>query len=539
MHIAQEMLNFARRYQTIYCYGAGIYAAAILRFLEAQGVEAVGCIVTDGTSEQKEYMGYPVNSLSDAVFEKDSGIILALAESWHEMVAAGLEQHDIDEARIYRVTAEEITTIRLWEGVALNPHDDCQREDGLQYEERYQALRSRFSKIEVRMLGIGAVGTALHELFYHKRYGLPREDTYYLFVFFGGKVNPWDNTFERPNSFLYEVFHGEQFSAVCHENIAFWKYVFAHHLEELTFNVLWSFVPIIHDSIHKMHTGAFVGCGNARLDLSPVERAGKKRLAKMGGKEEFVLFFARDAVYYKKNWIGVIDEPLRIMDIYRNSDIAPMRKAAKYLSERGISSVRIGATPLPDTDMGCIIDYAGKFHEDFMDFYLAKHCKFYVGDHSGAMFFTVYWERPMVMVNLPNFTGFYDGTFPFDPKRDLGIYHKFYSKRKKRLLNLSEILRIEDCSHEKPIYSGNVNVMMKYYENDIVPIANTEDEILAVTQEMEDRLQGNVTYTEEDEHLQEAFWSILRPYVDARPEVLFYDVRVGRDFLRQNLWMTK
>ena len=293
------------------------------------------------------------------------------------------------------------------------------------------------------------------------------------------------------------------------------------------------------DSIHKTHDGDFVGNGTTALDISRVEKIGAQSLRKMSVRKEYVLFFARDAVYYQQTWNDIIDDPLRIMDKYRNSDIASMKKTADYLSEKEISAVRIGTTPLPHQDMGSIIDYAGEFHTDAMDFYLAKHCKFYVGDHSGAMFFTVYWDRPMVMVNLSVITGFYDGTFPFDHRRDLGIYHKFYSKRKKRLLNLSELLVIEDCSHEIPIYSGTVNVMMKYYEHELVPIANTEDEILAVTQEMEERLQGDMEYTEEDEHLQMRYRAILSPYLEARPDTFFCDVRIGRDFLRQNLWLTR
>ena len=310
-------------------------------------------------------------------------------------------------------------------------------------------------------------------------------------------------------------------------------------MDNIDINGTWGYVDIMLDSIHKMHDGDFVRNGTTALDISRVEKIGAQSLRDMGVRKEYVLFFVRDSVYYKKSRHDIQDTSLRIMDKYRNSDIASMKKTADYLIEKGISAVRIGATPIPDKDMGNIIDYAGEFHTDAMDFYLAKHCKFYVGDHSGAMFFTMFWDRPMVMVNLPNITGFYDGTFPFVRARDLAIYHKFWSKRENRLLNLSEILAIEDCSHEPPIYSGNINVMMKYHENNIVPISNTEDEILAVTQEMEERLQGTAIYSEEDELLQEKFQAILRAYLKVRPEVLFYDARIGRDFLRQNLWLTR
>lgn len=539
MQFAERILEFAERYTTLYCYGAGVYAVAVLRFLEAQSIFPKACLVSDVVEPDAACMGVPVARFSDVVLEEDAGVILALDEKWHVDLTTALEKRGLARRHIHCPTIAEINAIRIWEGVMLHPAGNGQSKDEAAYETRYQQLLCQFARIEVRMVGIGAVGTALHELFYHKRYGFQENNTYYLFVLLGGGEHPWENTFGKPNAFLYEAFYDTQFSAVNKENLPFWNYVFTHHMESVDINGAWSYDFVIMDSIHKMHTGDFVGNGRTTLSLAHVEKLGEEQLKQMGVQNTFVLFFARDAVYYQQTWNGIIDDPLRIMDKYRNSDIASMKKTADYLIEKGISAVRIGATPIPDKDMGNIIDYAGEFHTDAMDFYLAKHCKFYVGDHSGAMFFTVYWDRPMVMINLPVITGFYDGTFPFDHRRDLGIYHKFYSKRKKRLLNLSELLVIEDCSHEIPIYSGTINVMMKYYEHEIVSIANTEDEILAVTQEMEERLQGDMEYTEEDEHLQMRYRAILSPYLEARPDTFFCDVRIGRDFLRQNLWLTR
>ena len=540
MQFAKRMTDFIQGHQRIYCYGAGVYAAALVHFLAEQHRKPLGCIVSDGESAAASCEGVPITTLSDTELGADVGIVLALAEKWHDMLAEALQQKGICASQIYRLTEREVNIIRIWESIVLNQSGKQPTPDNAErYEERYQKLIERFAQIEVRMAGSGAVGSILHELFYYKRYGFQSADTYHLFVFFGLRVEPWANPFEKPNAFLYEVFHGEQFCAVNRENLDFWKYVFVHHMDNIDINGTWGYVDIMLDSIHKTHDGDFVGNGTTALDISRVEKIGAQSLRKMSVRKEYVLFFARDAVYYQQTWNDIIDDPLRIMDKYRNSDIASMKKTADYLSEKEISAVRIGTTPLPHQDMGSIIDYAGEFHTDAMDFYLAKHCKFYVGDHSGAMFFTVYWDRPMVMVNLSVITGFYDGTFPFDHRRDLGIYHKFYSKRKKRLLNLSELLVIEDCSHEIPIYSGTVNVMMKYYEHELVPIANTEDEILAVTQEMEERLQGDMEYTEEDEHLQMRYRAILSPYLEARPDTFFCDVRIGRDFLRQNLWLTR
>jgi hypothetical protein len=543
MQFAERILEFAERYTTLYCYGAGTYATAVIRFLEVQSIHPKACLISDDAEFDAVCMGIPVVCLSDVVLEENAGVILALDEKWHVDLTTALEKRGLARRHIHCPTVSEINAIRIWEGVMLHPAGNGQSKDEEAYETRYQQLLCQFARIEVRMVGIGAVGMALHELFYHKRYGFPKNDTYYLFVFFGSGVNPWENTFEKPNAFLYEVFYGTQFSAVNKENLPFWNYVFTHHIEVIKINGSWSYDSIIMASIRKMHKGDFVGNGRTALSLAHVEKLGEEQLKKMGVQNAFVLFFARDAVYYQQTWNGIIDHSLHVMDFYRNSDIAAMKKTAGFLRQKGISSVRIGATSLPDADMGSIVDYAGEYYSPFLDFYLAKNCRYYVGDHSGAMYFTVYWNRPMVMVNLPNFTEFYDGAFPFNRRKDLGIYHKFYSKRKKRLLNLSELLVIEASSQEIPVHSGDyrghINAMMKYYEHDIVPIANTEDEILAVTQEMEERLQGQMEYTEEDEHLQMRYRTILDIYLEAHIDAIFYDVRIGRDFLRENLWLTR
>jgi putative glycosyltransferase (TIGR04372 family) len=60
-------------------------------------------------------------------------------------------------------------------------------------------------------------------------------------------------------------------------------------------------------------------------------------------------------------------------------------------------------------------------------------------------------------------------------------------------------------------------------------IENTPEEILAVTIEMEERLNGTWKTTEEDEELQERFWLLFGSDKLKSPEL-----RIGTEFLRQN-----
>lgn len=186
MQFAKRMADFIQGHEKIYCYGAGVYAAALVRFLAEKNRSPLGCIVSDGEMSEALCEGVPITALSDTELGADVGIVLALAEKWHDVLAEALQQKGIRDWQIYRLTEREVNAIRIWESIVLNQSGKQPTPDNAErYEEHYQKLMAKFVRIEVRMIFIGAVGASLHELFYHKRYGFPREDVYYLFAFIG------------------------------------------------------------------------------------------------------------------------------------------------------------------------------------------------------------------------------------------------------------------------------------------------------------------------------------------------------------------
>jgi hypothetical protein len=60
-------------------------------------------------------------------------------------------------------------------------------------------------------------------------------------------------------------------------------------------------------------------------------------------------------------------------------------------------------------------------------------------------------------------------------------------------------------------------------------IENTPEEISAVTIEMDERLNGTWETTEEDEELQQKFWTLFGPN-----KLKSSDLRIGAEFLRQH-----
>ena len=70
----------------------------------------------------------------------------------------------------------------------------------------------------------------------------------------------------------------------------------------------------------------------------------------------------------------------------------------------------------------------------------------------------------------------------------------------------------------------------QYEEHGIEVVENTPEEITSVAVEMDERLKGTWKTSEEDEWLQQRFWSLFKP---SDLNGVFH-LRIGADFLRQN-----
>jgi putative glycosyltransferase (TIGR04372 family) len=163
-----------------------------------------------------------------------------------------------------------------------------------------------------------------------------------------------------------------------------------------------------------------------------------------------------------------------------------------------------------------IIDYAseGK-RNDFMDIYLLSKCRFMVCSETGIVAVPLAFKRPLVLVNYTSLK--YIHTYFAN---SVIITKKFYSRHKKRNLRFSEIMDSELCE----AYHNDL-----FEKNGVELIENTSQEISDAVIEMDERLKGAWVETDEDERLQEKFWSIIGKDIIKRPET-----RLGAKFLREN-----
>ena len=250
------------------------------------------------------------------------------------------------------------------------------------------------------------------------------------------------------------------------------------------------------------------------------ERVGREWLESLGISEDsaFVCFHARDSAY-----LDAVLPPLTITGDwryhdFRDSDIRDYVPAVQSLVERGYYALRMGAIvkePL-DANHPRIIDYATHGRTDFLDIYLGANCRFFICSTNGIYSIPMSFRRPVAYVNWVPL-----GIAPTWGPKDLFIPKKLWSRAERRLLSFKEILD----SRIGLFQNGSL-----YEEHGIDVVENSPEEITALATEMDERLNGSWLGTEEDEELQQRFWSLFTPNQ-------FHQVflsHIGTEFLRQN-----
>jgi putative glycosyltransferase (TIGR04372 family) len=247
------------------------------------------------------------------------------------------------------------------------------------------------------------------------------------------------------------------------------------------------------------------------------EHRGREALRAMGVQEgvSFICIHARDSSYLEavspeRDW--------RYHD-YRDSSIHNYVPAAEELVRRGHVAVRVGAIVkerLAVTNPG-IVDYASNgCRSDFLDIYLGAKCRFFLCSATGVSEIPRIFRRPIAFVNFIPL----EDMHTWGPD-DLLIPKKLWLKKERRFLTFPEIFAL-GCSR---FFHSE-----QYGHHGIEAVENTPQEILEVAIEMDERLKGAWKTTEEDEELQQRFWSCFRS------SELHGDIvsRVGTEFLRRN-----
>ncbi|WP_104743539.1 TIGR04372 family glycosyltransferase [Helicobacter cinaedi] len=271
------------------------------------------------------------------------------------------------------------------------------------------------------------------------------------------------------------------------------------------------------------------------------KQEGDRILEEMGiGKNDwFVCVFARDSAYMDKSFGGYDENGVRKSSIwghhdYRDSDIDSLHLAIDEILSRGGFVVRVGKFVLKPISYKHerVVDYPlSKWRSDFMDIYLQYRAKFILASStSGATDVCSLFDTPYCGVNIPVYCN-----IPY--KVVTQIPKTYRHKETGEMIGLKEWIRLveEKQAHIHATADEMCESIWKtdfYISNKLEIIDNTPEEILELTREMFERLDGNFLQTQEDKMLQKKYLDINQTYPLYRESKNPY----GRDFLAKNPW---
>jgi len=246
------------------------------------------------------------------------------------------------------------------------------------------------------------------------------------------------------------------------------------------------------------------------------ERTGQLALRELGvdGSTQFIGFHARDSSYLARMFPGANNEA----QDYRNSNIQNYIPAAEEMAHRGHLAFRMGAVVEGelDGDNPKVIDYAKYHRTDFLDVYMAAKCRFFICSATGINAFVQLFRRPTAYVNFVSL----EWAYTWAPN-DLFIPKLVFSPNEYRLLTFREVM-------ESGV--GRFADGSEYQALGLELVENTPEEITDLAVEMDERLNGTWQTGEEDEELQQRFWSL---YKQSDLNQVFR-LKIGAKFLAAN-----
>ena len=231
------------------------------------------------------------------------------------------------------------------------------------------------------------------------------------------------------------------------------------------------------------------------LNDEEVAEAGEKIWA-MGLHQPFVCISSRDQAYLET----LNPEQDWSFQTLRNSKIAACAKAAEYLKDQGIQTVRMGRYERERADFSSCIDYANDYYDELLDIVLSRSAKFFVSDNNGINILPYVSGVPVALKNMAPLSGIGWGRVPQSDK-GLFICKKYFLKAENRYLSLREMLELEARGES----NFTIHKIDFYLKNGIEVIENTEEEIYDLVKEMNERLDGTWEEAEEGLQLQEKF----------------------------------
>ena len=260
------------------------------------------------------------------------------------------------------------------------------------------------------------------------------------------------------------------------------------------------------------------------------EEKGKLLLEKLGLKnnDKFVCIFAKDKFYSDDPEKPPLANSFWGTKDFRNCNIENFLKAAEYLTKKKIYVIRIGLhqpEQILKSNNDKIIDYTGKIRKNlddphFADAYLPAKCEFLIGCTSGIYQFASIFNKPVASTNM----------VPYGECgrniNDIVIFKKCINVNKNEILSISEAINFgitgDWLTNEQILELESRGILFR---------ENSPDEILDLTIEMYERLNGLWKKKTDEKEIQQKFLKISKIYDNEGQE---YPGKVCYNFLKNN-----
>tara|TARA_B100001059_G_scaffold234246_1_gene276304 strand:- start:4609 stop:5811 length:1203 start_codon:yes stop_codon:yes gene_type:complete len=227
-------------------------------------------------------------------------------------------------------------------------------------------------------------------------------------------------------------------------------------------------------------------------------------------KNKFICFHNRDGSFLEK-YRNTIDWSYHN---YRDSNITNYEDTAVHLNKIGLKCIRVGETASQELSIKRegIIDLPFlNIKNQALDVSLLCDAKFSIFSETGLSIIPFIFRKPIVFVNWVLLKSIY--TF----KSGIFILKKVFSLEKDRYLKFNEIIKEIGVSGD-----GN------YYKKFFIFEENTPEEIKEASTEMNDYLDGNLIYDNNDKLLQMEFWKSLGQSIEKND-----NFRISKHFLKK------
>lgn len=214
---------------------------------------------------------------------------------------------------------------------------------------------------------------------------------------------------------------------------------------------------------------------------------------KIGLMGEYVCLHTRDREYLKNI---LPDEDCSYHD-YRDVTFDVMKNAIEYFDKNGIQSVRMGQIAEQKEISRKCINFVGLGYDEFLDLTIHRFCKFYLGSGAGVSLLPQVFAKPVALL-LPYYPAIEHNIFCH--KEDLCIFNRLYSAIEKRELSFDEMFNIAIDFTCIGKLDGEY-----FAKNGLELIPFSQEDILGMAIEMNEKLDGKWKEKNEDIELQNVF----------------------------------